>query len=557
MKKMMKILTVLFALTCAIMPVVGCYGDGVEKNKTQLYIGNYNQGFGQAWLDAAAKRFEEQYADVSFEKGKTGVQVVIEDVEVSNNLYQSIKNSRSEVIFNEMADYFQWAKSGKVLDITDIVSGENASLEKYGDAAGVTIESKMYDSAIDYYRYNNKYYGVPFYETYIGIMYDIDMWAERGYYIKDNAGGKFTWTKNVAEAWAGQDGEKGTSDDGLPITYDDFYALCARIKDSGEIAIAWSGKSNTGYSSALLDALHADYEGREQMSLNYTLEGTATNVVDKIANGEVTVKTVEGVTAQTGYNLYRQAGRYYALNFFEHIMDGGYYSDKIFNKQTVTHLDAQNFFVIKNKFGGTSIRQDVAMLIEGTWWYNEAAGAFKSIENRGGGQHDRNFGVLPMPKATAEKAAADKGKQTLYDPKQSVCFVNAKTPEFKQSLAKEFIKFVHSDESLVEFTEIVSALKPYKYNVSDEKLAAMTPFARNLLKNRENSEMVYPYSHSTLFNNKRTDFLGSPNWSTKIGNDAYNHPTTALLDGISAEDYFNGLQYADPKVWKTTFERYW
>lgn len=390
MKKMMKILTVLLALTCAIMPVVGCGGGGVEKNKTQLYIGNYNQGFGQAWLDAAAKRFEEQYADVSFEKGKTGVQVVIEDVEVSNNLYQSIKNSRSEVIFNEMADYFQWAKSGKVLDITDVVSGENASLEKYGDAAGVTIESKMYDSAIDYYRYNNKYYGVPFYETYIGIMYDIDMWAERGYYIKDNAGGKYTWTKNVAEAWAGQDGEKGTSDDGLPITYDDFYALCARIKNSGEIAIAWSGKSNTGYSSALLDALHADYEGREQMSLNYTLEGTATNVVDKIANGKVTVKTVEGVTAQTGYNLYRQAGRYYALNFFEHIMDGGYYSDKIFNKQTVTHLDAQNFFVIKNKFGGTSIGQDVAMLIEGTWWYNEAAGAFKSIENRGGGQRQAN-----------------------------------------------------------------------------------------------------------------------------------------------------------------------
>ena len=85
----------------------------------------------------------------------------------------------------------------------------------------------------------------------------------------------------------------------------------------------------------------------------------------------------------------------------------------------------------------------------------------------------------------------------------------------------------------------------------------MTPFARNLLKNRENSEMVYPYSHSTLFNNKRTDFLGSPNWSTKIGNDAYNHPTTALLGGISAEDYFNGLQYADPEVWKTTFEPYW
>lgn len=557
MKKIFRAVIAVLMTTFIMSSFCGCMDNGIDEDKTQLYIGNYNQGFGQSWLDAAAKRFEDYYADAHFEEGKTGVQVVIDDVEVSTSLIQSIDNSRSEVIFNEMVDYYQWVKAGKVLDITDIVNGENASLEAYGDKKGATIESKMFESAIDYYKYEGKYYGVPFYETYIGIMYDIGMWEDRGYYIKSKSGSTYTWTKNVKEGWVGQDGILGTYDDGLPITYEDFYALCERIKDSGEIAIAWSGKSNTGYSSALLDALHADYEGAKQMSLNYTFSGTAKNIVTSIENGIVQVTSVPGITAQTGYTVYKQAGRYYALDFFEHIMDDKYYSDKIFNKQTVTHVDAQNYFVINNEYGGTSIGQDIAMLIEGTWWYNEAYNAFKSIENRGGGQYDRKFGVLPMPKATEEKADSDKGRQTLYDPKSSLCFINVNTPEHKQQLAKEFIKFVHSDESLAEFTKIVSALKPYKYELTEDQIKELTPYAQNLLQIRENSEMVYPYSHSKLFNNKRGDFLGSPNWSTMVENTSYNHPTTALQSGISAEDYFKGLLYASPEVWKTTFEPYW
>ena len=554
MKNTVKFVIAVLMMTFVLSPLSGCGQDGIDKKRTQLYIGNYNQGFGQGWLDAAAARFEEYYKDAHFEDGKTGVQVVIEDVEVSSSLIQSIDNSRSEVIFNEMVDYYQWVNSGKILDISDIVNGDNANLNIYGDAAGATIESKMYDSAIEYYNYQGKYYGVPFYETYVGIMYDIGMWKDRGYYFKEGGG----WTKNLSEATVGQDGEPGTYDDGMPVTYEDFYKLSERIKDSGEIALAWSGKSNTGYSSALLDALHADFEGAEQMSMNYTFSGTATNIVSGINdNGLPQLTDVPNITPQTGYNLYKQAGRYYALDFLEHVMDGKYYSDKIFNKQTVTHVDAQNYFVINNEYGGTSIRQDVAMLIEGTWWYNEAQNAFKSIESRGGGQYDREFGVMPMPKATAAKAAADGGKQTLYDPKSSLCFISAKTPEYKQELAKEFIKFVHSDESLTEFTKTVNALKPYKYELTSAQTEQLTPYAQNLLKVRKNSEMVYPYSSSKLFNNKRTDFLGSPNWSTQVGTVSYNHPTTAMQSGISAIDYFEGLLYASSTTWTTTFSQYW
>ena len=164
---------------------------------------------------------------------------------------------------------------------------------------------------------------------------------------------------------------------------------------------------------------------------------------------------------------------------------------------------------------------------------------------------------MPMPKATESKAAADGGKQTLYDPKSSMCFINAKTPEFKRELAKEFIKFIHTDESLVEFTSIVSALKPYKYEVTESQAEQLTPYAQNLLEIRKNTEMVYPYSSSKLFNNKRSDFLGSSNWSTMIGTTSYNHPTTTMQAGISAKDYFNGLLYSSETTWTTAFRQYW
>lgn len=64
---------VLSAALCIafIVPSTACKSenDGIDKSKTQLYISNYDGGFGSQWLQNIADRFETQYSETCFEPG--------------------------------------------------------------------------------------------------------------------------------------------------------------------------------------------------------------------------------------------------------------------------------------------------------------------------------------------------------------------------------------------------------------------------------------------------------------------------------------------------------
>ena len=59
---MKKILALILALTmiatCGVC-LIGCDGDGIDPNKKQIYVGYYDSGVGQAWLDELAKAYAE------------------------------------------------------------------------------------------------------------------------------------------------------------------------------------------------------------------------------------------------------------------------------------------------------------------------------------------------------------------------------------------------------------------------------------------------------------------------------------------------------------------
>ena len=78
MKRRFKsILTIILAFLLA-MPMTACNNnviDEVDETKTQLTVYSYGGGVGNVWLDEVIKRFEEKYANESFEEGKTGVQI--------------------------------------------------------------------------------------------------------------------------------------------------------------------------------------------------------------------------------------------------------------------------------------------------------------------------------------------------------------------------------------------------------------------------------------------------------------------------------------------------
>lgn len=558
MKRKILVLFCVAVMTFTVLPMSGCRRNSgaqeINSSKTQLYVGTLDQGVGKGWLELVADRFEEAFADYEL-NGKKGVQVLVEGVDRATSLINNFKRERVEVVFNEGVDYETWVNKKLLLDITDAVSGKNADLSAYGDPEGTTIESKMDESAAEYYkRDDNKYYAIPFYEDTNGIMFNVDLWEKYGFYFKDGGG----WTGNVKEATVGQDGKKGTYDDGLPRTFDDFFALCEHIQQTKStkggqplIPIAWNGKYDLSYINSFLFCMAADVDGADQYSLNFTFNGEAEGLITGFdGTTPIISQTAETITDRDGYKLYRQQGKYYALKFIETIIDEGYYSNKIMNKSTIDHKTMQAYFIkTEDASQGAPLGQEIAMLIEGTWWFNEADEYFSTNEQYGGGKYEQRFGMMPLPKPTEDHVD---GTHTLFNSKQSAAFINANIDESKIELAKEFLKFAHSNDSLVEFTETVSLLKPYAYTLSENN--NLTYYAKQLLQVKEASENVYPFADSRLFTRQKGTLLSATSWAVKIGDHSYNHPTTDFLGGVSAEDYFNGLLFADKEYWQETFQ---
>lgn len=76
---MKKLLTLLLSMVLFVAPLIGCGGgSGIDKNKTQLYIGVFEGGIGTDYLQTIIDQFEKDpvISNTSFESGKTGVQVI-------------------------------------------------------------------------------------------------------------------------------------------------------------------------------------------------------------------------------------------------------------------------------------------------------------------------------------------------------------------------------------------------------------------------------------------------------------------------------------------------
>ena len=128
MKKMTLVLALLLCLVMSVLPLSGCKGSTapggenvvIDTSKTQLYVRYYAGGLGTDWLEEICSRFEEDFANVSFEEGKTGVQIVpkFEKTQVAAD---QIRDNNSDVFFMEHMSYSDAVNKGFLLNISDVV----------------------------------------------------------------------------------------------------------------------------------------------------------------------------------------------------------------------------------------------------------------------------------------------------------------------------------------------------------------------------------------------------------------------------------------------------
>ena len=271
----MKRKSVITLVTAAVLAVssislIGCSkGTEVDQTKTHLSVMNYDGGVGSEWIKDTAKKFEEKYADVSFEEGKKGV--VIDITNAKNDGTEGVTTTPYAVWFSEANLYNDLIASGQVLDISDIVT---ESLSEMTDGAETgTIEEKLSEqhkealTAID-----GKYYVLPHYETYTGLVYDVDLFDEYGYYFSEKGG----FTSVAEDKTVGPDGVRGTKDDGLPSSYEEMYALMDQMVADGVTPFTWVGQFEN-YTNDLFAGLQVAYAGKEEFMLNFTLDSSKTN----------------------------------------------------------------------------------------------------------------------------------------------------------------------------------------------------------------------------------------------------------------------------------------
>ena len=529
----------------------------MDKSKTILYASNFNGAYGSKWLQEAANRYEELHKDDVYQEGKKGVQIWIDNNKTgASDLIAGMSSNRDDIFFTENAYFYDIVRSGYALDLTDIVTEK---LTKYSETK--SIEDKLTDEQRSFYSVDNHYYVIPHYQGFSGLTYDKDFFKDECLYFAldaDNSDAGFVLSADQERAY-GPDGIPGTYDDGLPATYDDFFKLCARMKDTVGISpILFSGSTSIYY-QIFSTALMADYEGLDQTMLNYTFKGNATSIINSFDALNNPVIGELPITSRNGYQLAKQAGRYYSLKFTEGLVNSGYFDNDCFG--TLSHIDAQKNF-INGGYGGA---KRYGMFIDANFWENEVsdAGGFSAMEKKYGAnrtsRNARNFGFMPFPKATLDKVGEH---NTLVDYLCSGSFIKSTIEDYKKDLALDFLQFLYTDASLNEWTAITGTPRSLNYDITEDTLSKISPYSRDVLQTRFSSDIVYPYANSAIYKNNASAFAVETYWDTNVIKNGkqtpYSLPHTAMRnDKVTAKEYFLGLEALRTKAsWENSYSSF-
>ena len=520
-------------------------GPKVDDTKTQLYIGVYDGGFGDSFLYDFKERFEEEYKDYQFSDGTVGVQVMIR----SDKNYELSKLSNGVAgwdrdIYVSAAgwDYNKLAREGALLDITDIAT------EKL-EGEGKSIAEKMRSSYRDWFCVDGKYYGLPQYEAASGIGYDVDMFNENKLYINKNyedssvLSQKFSCGENDANRAYGPDGVQGTYDDGLPATFEDFFDLCERMVEKSITPVLWAGKLQS-YMSAVISSLYADYEGEEKVMNHFTFSGDidVINSFDGSGNPKIESVTLNG--AENGYQGFKQPGFYYALEFLYKIIEqkDRYYDYNDCLGGGVDHLGAQEKMI----YGAAEGTDKVGFIFDGPWWYNEAKGAREDFAEEFPEVEEHRYAMLPMPKVSK----ANLGKQTLMDGVMSCTFIPATIDEYKQDIAKKFVQFCMTNESLSEFTRSTSTTCPYEYTMSQADLEKTSYLGQSMYELHSAADYVMPLNQNAIFlKNPTIARGGNALWGTEVPSIIFQYKVENKAGGRTAREFFENMSSYYANSW--------
>ncbi len=524
----------------------------IDKDKSQLYVFNYNGGVGTEWLYATADAFEAKYAETSFEEGKKGVEI---KVSPGKSTLGNIKGTNYDIAFSEGVNFHDFITRGEFLDITDIVT-ESLSEITNGVETG-SIEDKLVENQkYSYKAVKGGYYALPNYESWPGVTYDRKVFRDYELYFAEGGG----WTNVDSQKTVGPDGVRNTSDDGLPSSLEEFVTLIKRMKALNVTPILTSG-AYTVMTNKLITAIYSNLVGYDEFMLNFsygedtiaktTDVDTSANIITGFNSEGTPIIEKKTITMSNSYYMMQDYGMYYAYEIMRTLIDEKAWSKKMTG--VLSHLDAQTEFIYSDLENNP-----IAMYVDGCYWYNEASDAFKRSEKKyKEAAVNRDFAWMPMPVQVSGSVTEGHGRQpVLLDELRTFGFLNADLKgKPTEKLAKLFLQFCYTDEMLKLFTRTTKMFRGVKYEFTDSEYADLCKYAQSVAEIRSRARVLYPYTDNIIdiYNQKH---MNPGLYDTVIGGATENTPYDAMKGtSVTARQYFEG-GWISPESWTQQYGEY-
>lgn len=555
MKKWLSLLLAFAMLLSVAVLAAGCqnvdiddpdrFDEDVDSTKTQIYVGYFNGGLGLTWLTKAKEKFEALYPQyqIMIDTGK--------DEYGSEILVSNMKTNRQDMYILDSSDYYKFIDKGMLADLTEAIT---TPLTEFGEDK--TIESKMNESLKAFYKTNDgKYYASPYYQSYHQIVYDVDLFDQYNLWFKD--GGGFVESASDTKS-AGQDGKLGTWDDGLPVTYSDFFLMMDRMVARGITPMTWTGAYADAYLPNFIISLIADYEG-EDFATNFSYDGQ-TKIIsnrDFAESPEKTftlnpadIETVNVTPDNFSDYMHSTVGKYFAVKFAKDVASNSLY--RTYN-YAESHTAVQRSYLMSNMEG---VDKPIAMLIEGGWWMNEASSVFDEMAtyNEKYAMDSRRFGVMPLPKADDGSSAP--GHTVAPFSGDSAILVSNFSANKEGAIL--FYRYLHTDEAMQIFTKNSGVLRPYDYDLA-EIYNEVPFFVQNVIDASKDTTFIYRVATGDTFkqNYEIMNFMMYGGLlATSYNGIGASNPLIFFCDNAaaSAKDYWIGMREAFMKGLPTAYQ---
>ncbi len=441
-----KIMALLLAVVLAASVLAGCGGKGEgggEAAKNSLKVTVAKLGYGDQWLRDLAAAYE----------AKTGTKVEIVS-KIGDSGLSAIKGEMqsqaadTDIFFTRAQEFFKSIYKGAVniggtnydcefADLTDVWNSKAA------DTESKTILEKMDPAFEEYYNVDGKYYGMPWANGVMGIVRNNNVWNELG-----------------------------LTDEDMPLTTDELFALCDQVKAKGKAPFIYSLEAEY-YSSGVAPILFSQYEGSESMSY-------FNNGLDPMG--------------ESSSNLYAFDGQVESLKVIQQLIDNNNgYQHSISASSSFT--DMQSTFLLN----------EALFCVNGAWLETEMGDAYKdsniefvkmpvisSLINRletvsddatlaAVVAHVDGNGEAPAGVSEEDIAIVRDARQNSYV--RSGFDHTALVPAYtdKLDIAKDFLKFMYSDEGLNIYYKATNGNQlPLENTTGYDSSVAVSQFRENI-----------------------------------------------------------------------------